>query len=77
MGIHDDMSVRIASGATDNLEEGSFRAEESDFLSIEDPDERRLRKVESFSEKIHSYDHVDNTQSIISENLESFDGFDF
>lgn len=66
------MSIRIAGGTSDDLEETGLGSEESDLFSIEDPDEARLWEVKSFSEEIDSDDHIDRPHTEVAENLESF-----
>lgn len=76
VGIHHDPTVHIARGTTDDLEEGRRGPQESDFLGIEDGDERNLGEVESFSEEIDPDDPVDLAHSEVSDDFKSFDGLD-
>ena len=71
------MSIHITSRTSDNLEQGCLGSEESDFFSIENPDEARLWEIETFSEEIDSYDDIDIPKAIFTEDLESFECFDF
>lgn len=77
MYVHDDFSIGVAGGTTDDLEERGFGAEESDFFRIQYADETRFWEVESFSEEIDSDDDIYLTETIGAQYLESFDGFYF
>ena len=70
------MSIHISSGTTDDLEEGSFRAEKSYFFGIEDRDKGCFWEIKPFSEEIDSDDHIDIAESKVTEYFEAFKGFD-
>lgn len=74
--VHDDVAIHIAGCSTDDLEERGLGSEESNLLSIEYPDEARFWEIESFSQEIDSYDHIDIPEAIFTEYLESFECLD-
>lgn len=70
------MSICIAGSASDDLEETGLGSEESDLFRIEDPDEARLREIESFSQEIDSDDDIDCPHTEVAEDLESLERLD-
>jgi hypothetical protein len=70
------MSIRIAGGTSDDLEETRLGSQKPDLFSIEDTDEARLWEVESFAEEIDSDDDIDRSHTEVTEDLESFEGLD-
>lgn len=70
------MSIHISCGTTDDLEEGSFRAEKSDLFGIEDRDKGCFWEIKPFSEEVDSDDHIDIAESKVTEYFEAFEGFD-
>lgn len=66
------MTIHISCCTSDNLEEGSLRAEKSDLFSIEDTYKRCLRQIESFTQEIHPDDNIDLSEPIFTEYLEPF-----
>src|SRR5699024_3716391 len=73
VGIHDDLSVHVAGRAARRLRQGPVAAQESLLVRIHDGYERHLRKVESFAQQVHAYEHVERTGPQVFENLDAFE----
>ena len=76
MRVHHYIAICIPCCSSNNLKEGWFGSEKSDFLRIENPNERYLWKIKTLSKKIHPHNNINISHSQIPQNFQSFNRID-
>ena len=59
IGIHDDLAVRVARGASDRLNKRATIAQEALFIRIENRHERNLRQVKTLAQQVDAHENID------------------
>jgi hypothetical protein len=72
--IENHLSVHIPGSPAKSLDERLFGSEETLLVGIEDRDERDLRKIEPFPQKIDANEDIKLPQPKFSDNLNSIKG---
>ena len=52
ISIHDHMAFGVSGGTADGLDQGSFRTEKSLFICIQNGNQRDLRDIQTFTQKV-------------------------
>jgi hypothetical protein len=75
VGIQDDATGGVPSGAADGLDEGCFRAQKAFFVSVEDADEGYFGQIKAFTKQVHTNKNVVFPFSKISQDIYALDRF--
>ena len=70
VGVHDDLTVDVAGGAADRLDQRALRAEEAFLVGVEDGDQRDLGQVEPFAQEVDADDDVVDAKPQVAQDLD-------
>ena len=73
VGVHDDVAVRIAGRAADDLDERCVGAQEALFIGIEDGDQGDFRHVEALAQEVDADEHVEFAGTQVVDDLRALD----
>ena len=76
VGVHHDLTVDVACGATHRLDEARRRAEEALLVGVEDRDERHLGEVEALPEQVDADEHVELAEAQRPQDLDPLERVD-
>ena len=76
VGVHDHLTVDVAGGAADRLDQRGLRAEEPLLVGVEDGHQRHLGQVEALPEEVDADEHVVLAEAEVAEDLDALDRVD-
>ena len=76
VGVHDHLTVDVARGAPDRLDQRRRRAEEAFLVGVEDRDERHLGEVEALPQQVDADEHVELAEPQRPQDLDALERVD-
>ena len=76
VGVHDDLTVDVAGGTADHLDQRRLAAQEALLVGVEDRHQRHLGQVETLAEEVDADEHVELAEPQPAEDLDALDGVD-
>ena len=76
VGVHEDLAVHVARGASDRLDEGRPSTQEALLVRVEDGDERDLGQVEPLAQQVDADEHVVLAETQLAHDLDALERVD-
>ena len=76
VGVEDHLAVHIARRTSDGLDERCFGAQETFLVGVENRNERTLRNVEAFAQKVDADQHVECPEPQVPDDLNALQRID-
>ena len=73
--IEDDLTLRIAGGTADGLNQGGFASEQTLLIRVQNGHQGDLGQIDALTEQIDAHQHVKHTGTQIPEQFHSLHGF--
>ena len=74
IGIENHPPFRIARGAADGLNQGTFGAQETFLVGIENRNQRHLGQIQPLAQQIDADQNIEFTEAQIAQDFHAFDG---
>ena len=76
VGVEDDLTVDVARGAADGLDQRRFGAQKTFLVGVEDGDEAAFGNVEAFAQQVDADQHVERTEPQVAQDFDALQRLD-
>jgi len=73
VGVHDDLAIDVSSRTPNHLNQRGLATKEAFLVRVENRHERHLGKIETLSQQVDPNEHIELTQTQVSQDLDSFE----